>query len=266
MEIVLNAGEKIINAATLHATKHAYRESLFLLIIAQEELAKLILLPFANAAGNINELIDDKKHKGPYFSHRVKQKIFTSFGLQNRSYMDLEEIKQRCLYTGRKTESRPSRYVAKEDDTYKELAHAAKLYIHLVVHCLHSDPTVQISAEARRVVRKFTNSIFIPALRDIVPSLVDDLQDYVTKEGEKAATALQGFGAPIPNGSVNKELYDLVMTNPFMFVDIMAFALEPNEFKKYFTEISGMSVDEMIVHLRPYVAEVLPKLKPQITD
>jgi len=36
------------------------------------------------------------------------------------------------------------------------------------VHCLHSDPTQRISIEGRRVTGKFTNAIFIPALKDIV--------------------------------------------------------------------------------------------------
>ena len=92
------------------------------------------------------------------------------------------------------------------------------------------------------------------------------MQDYVTEQKKKAELAIQTLGEPAAGKGISKELYELVVTNPFMFVDIMAFALKPSEFKKYFIEINGMSTDEMVMHLRAYVAEVLPKLKLSKND
>lgn len=251
-EVTMNAGEKIINAAVLFNTKHAYRESLFLLLIAQEELSKFILLPFANAAGQLNELTDIDKHKGPYFNHRIKQKVFTSFGLQNRTFEQLEDIKQSCLYTGIDKSGRIGRHVAKYKDTHDELCHATKLYIHLAVYNLMHAKHLQISPELKKTLVWFTNNVFIPALKDIVPTVVAEAQEYTLKRNQEDMKILSSISQG--NIAANQNFHQLLITSPFMYTDMLSYVLEPDDYKKYFKEIVGMDTDEMLKHLESYIS------------
>lgn len=250
-DVTLNAGEKIINAAILFNTKHAYRECLFLLLIAQEELSKLILLPFASAADQINELTDTNRHKGPYFNHKVKQKIFTSFGLQNRSHEEIEDIKQGCLYSGKEKSGKVGRYVARDKDTHEELCHAIRLYIHLAVYNLGFAKPMQVSPEIKKIIARFTNNIFIPALKDIAPTVIEDAQEYTRNRNDAEVEML----IKITEGKItnDKKLYEVLTTSPFMYADMLSYALSPDDYKKYFKEITGMSTKEMVEHLRKYI-------------
>ena len=251
-EVTMNAGEKIINAAVLFNTGHAYRESLFLLLIAQEELSKFILLPFANAADQLSELTDIRKHKGPYFNHRIKQKVFTSFGLQNRTFEQLEEIKQSCLYTGIDKTGRVGRHVAKYKDTRGELCHATKLYINLAFYNLMYTKPLQVSPELKKTLAWFTNNVFIPALKDIAPTVIAEAQDYTLKRNKEDMEILSS----ITQGDIaaNQKFHQLLITSPFMYTDMLSYALEPDDYKMYFKEIVGMDVDEMVKHLENYIS------------
>lgn len=251
-EVTMNAGEKIINAAVLFNTKHAYRESLFLLLIAQEELSKFILLPFANAADQLNELTDIRKHKGPYFNHRIKQEVFTSFGLQNRTFEQLEEIKQNCLYAGIDKTGRVGRHVAKHEDTHDELCHATKLYIHLAVYNLMYAKPLQVSPELKKILAGFTNGIFIPALKNIVPTVIVDTQNYTLKRNNEDMDILSS----ITQGDIvaNRNFHQLLITSPFMYTDMLSYVLGPDDYKNYFKEIVGMNIDEMVKHLKNYIS------------
>lgn len=246
-DVAMNAGEKIINSAVLFKTKHAYRESLFFLLIAQEELSKFILLPFANAAEQLGELIDSTKHKGPYFDHRVKQKIFTSFGLQNRTFEQLENIKQGCLYSGCDKSGKIGRYSATEEGVYDELCHATRLYIHLVVYNLGFAKPLQIAPELKKTIAWFTNNVFIPALRDIAPSVIEDAQKYALQRSE---TDLKIFKS-INEGKLasSEEFHRLLTSSPFMYTDMLSCALSTEDYKKYFREATGKSIDEMVKSL-----------------
>lgn len=248
-DVAMNAGEKIINSAMLFKTKHAYRESLFFLLIAQEELAKFILLPFANAAEQLDELIDPEKHRGPYFDHRVKQKIFASFGLQNRTFEQLENIKQSCLYTGRDKLGKIGRYAAKEKGVHDELCHATRLYIHLAVYNLGFAKPLQISPELKKTIAWFTNNVFIPALKDIAPTVIEDAQKYASQRSETDLKIFKSFNEGKLASS--KEFHQLLTSSPFMYTDMLSYALSAEDYKEYFKEATGKSIDEMTKCLGP---------------
>jgi len=98
-EVVKNVNEKISAASVLYSKKINFNSAFFLLIIAQEEMAKLFLIPIANEIGELNNLLFDRG--GPFYSHKVKQRIYSSYNFLERKLDEIDAKKQQSLYVGK---------------------------------------------------------------------------------------------------------------------------------------------------------------------
>lgn len=228
--IIINAGEKIIDSATLHGTKYSYRSAYFLAVVAQEELAKLIILPFAREAGKMNEILENRKSS--FFRHPIKQKIFVSYGLQNRTAIDLEKIKQECLYI----DGHDKRRVIEQKVVYEEIKHTIDLYMKFAFK--NTVLRKGFSNDFKEVISKFTKKILDPAIDDLMPGLEDDI--------------IKSYETRARNIKIDDLLYEEMTTNPYMFIDLVKHRM-PKNYKRFFSEIEKMSFKEAIQHYRKYL-------------
>ena len=224
--IVINAGEKLIDAMTLNNTGYSYRNSWFLSVISEEEMAKLIILPFANFAGTLSEMAE---RKSIAYKHPVKQKVFKTFGIQNRDNLDIEKLKQELLYVKPDTGFKPVRVVT-PSESGDELLHAIKLFDQIaVVNLLSSN---SLSEDFKQKLIDFTSKIFIPAVKELSPS--------------SALAMQQKYINPRPT------MIEAFSTHPLMFAEMVKKAI-PETYQDYFREIEGKSYTESILALDKYL-------------
>lgn len=96
--IIYSACDKINASITLFKSLYWWNMSFFSSILAQEELAKLILLPLLWEVWEVDKIAQGKP--SVFFNHCIKQRVFTSFWLQNRSHKEIEILKQQAIYVG----------------------------------------------------------------------------------------------------------------------------------------------------------------------
>jgi len=94
--IFRNAFKKL-KAATILYEKGLYDSSLFLSVIAEEEISKIIIVNIALETGKLNQL---EIRPSDYYNHKVKQKIALSYNTLERPERNLDQIKQSSLYVG----------------------------------------------------------------------------------------------------------------------------------------------------------------------
>ncbi len=126
---VENVIEKLTAATILFKQNPANSASYFLTIISQEELAKLILLPFAYELDYLEELMSNRQSE--LFSHKVKQKMFTSYTHHSRDYSAMENNKQDSLYVNYKKNKNNLKKFYKSE-TIKEMKEAIICYLHQI--------------------------------------------------------------------------------------------------------------------------------------
>lgn len=227
--ISINAGEKIIDAAVLYKTGYSYRDAWFLTIIAEEELAKLVLLPFAKLAGNLDELM---QRPSAYYKHPVKHKIFISYGLQNRSPAEIESIKQASLYIGTSDDANLAARGIKKQQVFDELVRAIRLFDQLALRNISIARTP--SKALKTTVNQFGNKILAPAIHDLVPDIAEQL-----------SRDLSGL-------SESMTIFEAVEQHPLLFTEMLVYSL-PTNYQKFFREIQGLSYHEMLQKLRDYL-------------
>lgn len=225
--IALNAGEKLIDSMSLHNTGYSYRSSWFLSVIAEEEMAKLIMLPFANLADRLDEV---SQRPSIIYKHPVKHRVFTSYGIQNRTESDLEKLKQEYMYAGVDSKNYKAMPVVKPGDSSAEIVHAVKLYDQIViVNFLASD---LVSDEFKQLMKKFIEGIFIPAVKSLHPAAATEIQ---TKYNGARPNMIEAF-----------------QMHPLMFAELVMAAI-PADYKTYFKEIEGKSFDVAVGILDRYL-------------
>jgi hypothetical protein len=226
MNIVLSAGEKIIDAAVLLSTKYSYRDSWYLTILAEEELAKIVVLPFAERAGNGSEIAE---RPSVLYRHPIKQKIFTTYGLQNRDYLNIEALKQECVYVTPKVGGKLR--VVTADEASNEIEKSILLFNQLAVNniLIAQSP----SDEFKTTLQKYVGMIFVPAIKDLAP---DVAQKIMVNFNESTSQIT---------------LVEAVKRHPLLFAEMIVYAI-PKTYQKFFTDIQGLSYDEMIKELDKY--------------
>lgn len=228
--IVFNAQEKLIASIKLYKLGISFSTAYFLAIIAEEEIAKLILVPIAKELGEIDELMTNRK--SGYFNHKIKQRIFSSYGLQNRSYEDIENLKQSCLYIGK---GQKSAFI-KPEVVYEELKHALKLYSRFVIEI--SATGTYFSNDFKDAVSTLTRLTLRGCIKSELPQLIDD----VFAEDDKS---------DLGKGLVELK-YEDYFTNPYLMIEILKSAIG-DKYKQFLKETKHMSFDDMVQHLRDYL-------------
>ena len=225
--IIFNAQEKLIASIKLFKLGISFSTAYFLAIIAEEEIAKLILLPIAKELGEIDDLITDRKSS--YFNHKIKQRIFSSYGLQNRSHEDIENLKQSCLYIGK---GQKSTYI-KPDIVYEELKHALKLYSRFVIEI--SVTGTHFSDDFKEAVTTLTRLTLRDCIKHEIPQLIDD----VFTEDDKNDSE---------DGLVELK-YEDYFSNPYLLIEILKSVIG-DRYRQFLRETKDMSFDNMVQHLR----------------
>jgi hypothetical protein len=88
-------------------------------VIAQEELAKIIMLPLAKELDELSDLVNNRS--SGFYDHRIKQKLFASYGMQKPNHQDIEQLKQSCLYVGVSEDGEPRFTKIQPEEARKEV-------------------------------------------------------------------------------------------------------------------------------------------------
>lgn len=235
--IIDNVVQKIVSSIELYCSKYAYPSAYFLAVISEEELAKLILLPLARELGEIKELISSRDSL--YFKHGLKQKIFTSYGLQNRSAEDIEKIKQKCLYVGMDDNLKPIYARISPKETYLEIKYSTRLLTDFVHKILS---TKEFSQDFKRVVI-FLLKILRAHGKNKLPRLLKD----IANEADKAFLELKKDPKRAEE-RFHKELF----SNPYILIDIFK-ALFKKDYKKHLRNMKKLSFHDMVQYLGKYL-------------
>lgn len=234
-----NAVFKITSAIELYCLKTAYPVAFFLAVIAEEELAKLIMLPFAKELGEISNLATNRD--GEYFNHTVKQRIFSSYGLQNRKYEQLEKIKQECLYVG-VHDNKPKYSRISPQESYDEVKYAVWLttdFCHKIF--LKND----FSDDFKKTVL-FLLNILRGCVKDRLPQLCED----ILKEAEEQSKRIR------KESEHAKERYlRELFSNPYELIKIFK-AVYGRYYKNHIRAIKKMPFNKMVKYLGKTIKDV----------
>jgi len=231
--IIENAIYKTISSIELYCTEYAYNESYFLAVIAEEELAKLIIIPIAKELNELDDLFNNRK--SAYFNHVIKQKIFTSFGLQNRSHNEIEKLKQTCLYVGSDKKLKSNFIKMKPKKVYLEIKHTVQLLTSFVFTMMKS----------KSLSKDLKNSVLFLSklLKGCVEEKLPELKVDILKEIDSAEKKYKH--------SPKKRQYRLhqeIFTNPYELIEIFK-AIYKKDYKKHLQKIKKLSYDEMVQYI-----------------
>lgn len=227
--VVENVVQKLTAAVILYEGKCAYTSAYFLAIIAQEELAKLILLPIAKELGELNELISKKN--SAFYNHRVKQKLIRTYSFFERDWQNLEEKKQNCLYVGYDDNCKPRYCRITPKECYKEIKSAIWFYQYQM-KCINTEKTF-----SRDFIKTllFMTKILGGCVNEKIPNLHKEMMLEV-----KNATK---------HMRINKiKAREALFKNPYELVRITKYALGPS-YKKFLRRIQKMEFKDMVEYL-----------------
>jgi|GEM_PF-6756386 len=94
--LFLNAANKLMAAMYLYKAGIFYDSAFVLTVVAEEELAKTILIPIALETDSLDGLFS--KRDGVYFHHKKKQKLASLLTLFEKDGSKTEARKQAALY------------------------------------------------------------------------------------------------------------------------------------------------------------------------
>lgn len=239
--ILFNAVYKTVSAIELYKSKTSFAEAYFLAIVAEEELAKLIILPIAQELGEINVIVDQLKKgkkKHAYFNHQIKQEIFTSFGLQNRSNEDIEKIKQMCLYVGlnENGEVQYHNKHVKPQQCYKEIKNTLNLLVYFTENTILSTKT--ISLDLKKIIMPLM-TMLSGCVQDRVPEMAKEALKEIKQKEEELKK----------NGEKRKtEIACRIFTNPFSLIDFFKFVYK-KDYKEHLRNIKYSSLSTIAKYL-----------------
>lgn len=228
--IFQNTTQKIVAAVDLYLNKYSYSEAYFLSIIAQEELAKLVILPIAKELGEMDEVINNRS--SAYYRHSLKQKIFTNFGLQNRTHDEIEILKQSCLYVGVNSENKPILKVIKPDIVLAEIKHTVLFLTKNYRDMLFEETFSEKSKKAVGFFMEIIRGCIIDRLPEISDAIVKNADEMNKKTKEEK----------------EYETHKALFTNPYELVKIFK-ALFKEDYKKHLKEIGYFSITELEEYL-----------------
>ena len=230
-----NATTKFISGVQLYSGKISYNDSHFLSIIAQEELAKMFILPIARELGEIELINADRK--SPFYKHAIKQKIFTNWGLQDRTHADIETRKQNILYVGIDNEGKVDFEYVKPEAVLDEIKHLALLLVHTYVDVLSQD---EFNKEFKKGMKFFMDIAYSCAETDL-PEL-----------SRLIATEAAVDNAMKPD-RLKEKYTSRILSNPYELIKICK-AVFKEEYKRHLRSISSLSFAELEEYLGKYYA------------
>lgn len=231
--VMENVIQKITASVTLYDTKFAYPSAYFLAVIAQEELAKLILLPIARELGELNDLISNRK--SAFYSHRAKQKLISTYGFFKKNWKKLEERKQGCLYVEFNKKEVSNYCRISKEECYDEIKSTLWAYQYQM-KCISSEK--EFSKDFIKVLL-FMTKILGDCVREKLPNLHKEMIEEVKKSVVKMKKNKK---------LAKKEVLESIFKNPYELIRVVKNALG-NDYKVFLRKIQKMSFDEMVQHL-----------------
>jgi AbiV family abortive infection protein len=235
--IFKNATEKLMASIELYVSGISYSSSYFLAIIAQEEAAKLIILPLFIEAGGVEKILNTKR-KSPYFNHRFKQKIFASYGFQGRSHEVIENLKQSLLYIGSEDDLTPKFNEMSQQDCYKEIKIAMQFLIVQILFGIQQD-----TKKYSKVYKELTLNISF-ALREISMQKLPQLKTDMLVESNKIAAEMK---SKKDNDQKEQSLRQF-FSQPFNLIELCKILFR-DDYKKHLNIIKEMSFDEAMRYI-----------------
>lgn len=224
--IFQNATFKLVSAIDLYLTKYSYNESFFLCIIAQEELAKLVILPIARELGEMDEIVNNRS--SAYYRHSIKQKIFTNFGLQNRTHDDIEKIKQSCLYVGLTSTHEPDFATTKPETVLKEIKYTALLLVNNYRTILFEETFPEKLKKVVGAFMQIVHGCIVDRLPEVNTDILKDA-DAISKKSEE---------------EIRQETLKALFTNPYELIKIFKAAFGEKEYKTHLKKLGYFTIPE----------------------
>ena len=235
-EIFKNAIEKLMASIELYVSGTSYSSSYFLAIIAQEETSKLIIIPLSLEIEEVKNLVGNKR--SDYFNHSFKQKIFTSYGFQDRSHKTIENLKQSLLYIGAEENLTPKFNEISAEESYGEIKNAMQFLIVRILFGIQQD-TKKFSKEFKEstlhasfVLREFSNQK--------LPRLKNDL----LAESNKMEIEMKSMKEKDAQEQSLRQLF----SQPFNMIALCKIIFR-DEYTKHLKIIKKMSFDEAIRYI-----------------
>lgn len=224
--ISFNVIQKLMAAAILYESKLAYPSSYFLAVIAEEELAKLILIPILNETGQLNKI----KKGDSFFHHKSKQKIICSYGYFKKNWEKIEETKQGCLYTG--IAKGEHACTISEQQCYKEIKDAVWSFQYQM-KCIASEKT--LSEDLKKILLQISKWLG-GCLQEKIPSLGKESWEEMNKEVGKLKKNKK---------KAENAFLESLFKNPYELIRISKAALG-KDYKAFLSKIQNKTFEEMI--------------------
>jgi AbiV family abortive infection protein len=246
-----NVMHKLVSAIVLYDTKFAYTSAYFLAVIAQEEIAKFILLPVANEIGELEELISIKNRtKSPFYNHTAKQKLVSTYSFFNRNldWKNFAEVKEGCLYVGFDDNENPKFVNVSPDKCYKEIKSALWFF----------------QSQMRNIAfEKSFNKKLVKALLALTKILGGCLQEKMPQLNKEMQRDFKEVISKIKKSKSlsHKTFLDSLFKNPYELIRISKYACDGKHkvfLRDAFLCKNGKTYDEMIKHLEKYIPSSIP--------
>lgn len=235
-EIFKNAIEKLMASIELYVSKISYSSSYFLAIISQEEASKLIILPLSIEIEEVEQLVSSRNSN--YFSHKFKQKIFTSYGFQNRSHGAIENLKQSLLYIGAEKDLTPKFNEISVEESYREIKNAMQFLIVRILFGIQQDKK-NFSKKFRELTLN-TSFILRESSDQKLPQLKNDILAESNKMEAEMRLKKEKDGQEQSLRQFYSQPYNLILLCKILFRD---------DYKKHLENIKEMSFEEVIGYI-----------------
>ncbi len=233
--VFFNATTKFISAVQLYGGKISYNDAFFLCVIAQEELAKLFLLPIARELNEIEDISGNRNN--PFYRHAIKQKIYTSWGMQDREHRDIEGKKQRILYVGLNGKCEAVFDYVKPEEVLIEIKHLAYLLVHTYVDILSQ---LEFGEKFKKGMKFFMDNAYecaetdLPELNTLIEREVIDLESLKPEE-------------------LKERQIKRLLSNPYELIK-MCKAVFKEDYKTHLKSMSLLTFSELEDYLGKYYA------------
>lgn len=239
LSIIENACLKLTAAVDLLKYRYAHPSAFFLAVVAEEELAKLIMLPIAKELDELENLVDEKNRKvSIYYNHVVKQKIFTSYGLQNRDHKSLQKLKERCLYVGVDNRFNPQTVNVSIKKTFDEIVLACMLFTDFTHKFIRGSKFIPEKSETVGIFsekfKEIAHSMII-VLRESIDHKLPQLRKRIHKKlKEKEITSK----ANLKRAKLAKaDILPIALSDPFILIDLFKDLYGKENYKSHLRSI-----------------------------
>ena len=230
LDVFRNAVFKFVSAITLYTEKISYNDAWYLCVLAEEELAKMFILPVARELDELKHITNERKH--PYYRHALKQKIFVTRGMQNRDFESIEKMKQKMMYVGVKDDGSTDYGFVPPKQLLDEIRHCALLIAHTYADILSQQ---EFDKNFKKGM-KFFMDIAYGCVQDNLPQV----NELINKEADDL---------DLKDESELKELkMQRLISNPYYLIG-MCKAVFKEDYKVHLREMSLLSFPELETYL-----------------